>query len=318
MLLISVVLVCLMGKYPLSVNDIFNIIKGEASVLDKAVFFKIRLPRVFFCAIAGAVIAVCGNAYRELFGNPLASPDVLGASSGAGVGTAIALILGMTSFRVQAMGLVFSIIAVIMTVALCSLMGRAKATYLVLSGIVIKALCDSAIMVFKYMSESQGKLAALEYRLMGSFQNVRNIHIIQILPVCAVCLLLLYLLRWRIRILSLGDDEAIALGMNAGRLRVVCIILATLPVAATVSVTGVISWAGLIVPHAVSFLCPGDFKDNFLTCVVAGAVFMIWTDTAARTITSTEIPISILTSFMGAVLLGAFLIYRKRRGKEDE
>lgn len=317
-LAVSAVFACAAGKYPLSLFDIADIILGKKTGIAANVFLKIRLPRVVFSAIAGMILSVSGHAYRELFSNPLASPDVLGTSSGAGVGTAAALVLGMSSYAVGAMSMAGAAAATAFTVMLAFLMGKTKPEILILSGIAVKALCDALLMALKYMADPNGQLAALEYRLMGTFQNVRTEHIIEIIPTAAVSLAVLYALRWRIRVLALGDDEAKSLGIPPNAVRIVCIVFAALPVAKTVSVTGVISWVGLIVPHFVSMLVPGDFKDNFLLTLLCGGIFMIWTDTAARTLTDAEIPISILTSLAGAVFLLAVLAVRRRKGADIE
>ena len=317
LLILSIAAVCTFGRYPLSANEILGIITGRIDGIPEGVFFKIRLPRVLFSTFSGAVLALCGFAYQELFSNPLASPDVLGASGGASVGAALAIAFGYGSFYVQISALAFSLFSVALTVILATLIGKTRAFSLVLSGIVVKAICDASLMALKYTVDSEGALAAIEYRLMGSFRDVRNIHLLQVISIALPMVTILYLLRWRIRLLTLGDEEAEAMGIPAGKLRIFCIAAATIPAAAVVAVTGIVSWIGLIVPHTVRIFVKGDFKDNFFICAVYGAVFTVWTDTAARTLSTAEIPVSILTSLAGAVFLFAVLIFRKNRRGDD-
>lgn len=308
----------MIGKYPLTFDDIVAILLGEKGGIASSVFLKIRLPRVIFSALSGAVLSLSGYAYRELFANSLASPDVLGASSGAGVGAGVALVIGSASYAVGLCSMTGALTAVLLTVLLASLMGKTKPEVLILSGIAVKALCDALLMALKYTADPNGQLAALEYRLMGTFQNVRTEHIFSALPWILASVAVLFAFRWRIRLLTLGDDEAKSLGVPPVLLRIICISAATVPVAVTVSVTGIISWAGLIVPHFVSLLVPGDFKDNFFLAMLCGGIFMMWTDTVARSVTDAEIPISILTSLVGAVFLIAVLALRRMRGGSRE
>ena len=318
-LLVSFLCTCCIGRYPVTFADMVSAFGAGEKSMGADVFLKIRLPRAFFSALCGMALAVSGYAYQELFSNPLASPDVLGASAGASVGASAAILAGVSGFIVSGASLAGGLAAVALAVMLARLMGIRRGTGLILAGIVVKAVCDSVIMAFKYTADPDGTLAAIEYRLMGSFQTVRSENIVVPTVMIIIPLVFLYAVRWRIQILTLGDDEAISLGLSAGSLRILCIAAATIPAAASVSVTGVVAWTGLIVPHAVRFFAGDDFVKNFGICALSGGVFMLWTDTAARSVSAAEIPISILTSLLGALFLVAVLIQKNRfrAGSDD-
>lgn len=304
---------CCIGRYSLSPGDIIKIIfLEETDSVNTGIFFNIRLPRIIFAAVNGAAMAVSGYVYQELFRNPLAAPDVLGVSGGACVGAVAAMLAGFSTIAIQAAGLIFGLFTVALTIGLSMLMGRRRIISLVLAGIIIKAAADATVMAFKYMADPLGELTYIDYKLMGSYHTVRWDDVQMLFFLTVIPLFVLYLLRWKLQILSLGDQEAKSMGLNAGRLRIILIVLATLPVAAGVSVTGVVSWVGLIVPHAIRFFAGGSLKNDFGISVFAGAAFMIWADTAARSLSTAEIPISIITSTVGAAFLLVILIKRRR------
>ena len=309
-LALSFAAVCMIGRYPISPAALLRFLGGEKSTAA-SVFFRIRLPRAVFSALCGMSLALSGYAYQELFQNPLASPDVLGASGGAAVGATAVLLAGGGMAAIWGASLIGAFAAVGLALLLSRLFGRAQTVTLILAGIVIKALADSLLMVFKYTADTGGTLAAIEYRLMGTLQTVRAAHLLPTALLALPPLVLLYLLRWRIQILSLGEGEAHSLGITPWAFRAVCLALATIPAAAAVAVTGVVSWVGLIVPHAVRLFAGGSFKENFGFCGVCGAIFLLWIDTAARSLTAAEIPLSILTSFAGALFLMLFLALRR-------
>lgn len=311
---LSFAAVLCIGRFPLTVNDIRNIITGaETDGIKKSVFLSVRLPRAVFAAVNGAALAVSGYTYQELFRNPLAAPDVLGVSGGACVGAAAAMLAGFSAAAVQISSLAFGLLTVAVTVGLSLLIGRRRTVSLVLAGIVVKAAADAVIMCLKYTADPTGQMAYIDYKLMGSYHTVSWDDVYMLLLFTAIPLGILYFFRWRLQILSLGDEEAKSLGVSSGILRVIIIILATVPVAAGVSVTGIVSWAGLIVPHTVRFFADGNIKKDFGLCIFAGGAFMLWADAAARSLTAAEIPISIITSTVGAAFLLIVLVRKKRR-----
>lgn len=210
------------------------------------------------------------------------------------------MLAGFSAAAVQISSLAFGLLTVAVTVGLSLLIGRRRTVSLVLAGIVVKAAADAVIMCLKYTADPTGQMAYIDYKLMGSYHTVSWDDVYMLLLFTAIPLGILYFFRWRLQILSLGDEEAKSLGVSSGILRVIIIILATVPVAAGVSVTGIVSWAGLIVPHTVRFFADGNIKKDFGLCIFAGGAFMLWADAAARSLTAAEIPISIITSTVGA------------------
>ncbi|MGN1148923.1 MAG: FecCD family ABC transporter permease [Lachnospiraceae bacterium] len=314
----SVLVTCCIGRFPLSLRDIWEICVGTMEeAIKRDVFLKIRLSRTFFVGMTGAALAIAGLVYQELFQNPLVSPDVLGVSSGACVGAVGAILLGGSALLIQTSAMVFGLLAVFLTIALSRLIGRQQAVNMILAGIVVKAVADAVIMAFKYLADPNRQLPSIDYWLMGSFHTVRWTEVLMVLPFFIISLLLLWLLRFKLQVMSLGEEEAKSLGIPVEGLRFFCILLATVLVASSVSVTGVISWVGLIVPHMVRFFTGHNLMKNFGICGCAGAILMIWTDTLARSLSAAEIPISILTSFIGAVFLFFVLIRRRRRGEAE-
>lgn len=311
---------CCVGRYPLSLTDIWSLCIGvmEEDAMKTSVFLKIRLPRTVFAGITGAALSISGLVYQELFRNPLVSPDVLGVGGGASVGAVAAIVCGGGVIAVRAFALVGGLTAVALALLLAKWIGTGgqdgeRTVGMVLAGIVVKALADAAVMALKYTADPSRQLPSIDYWLMGSLQNIRWKEVLYMLPFALFPLGFLYLLRWRIQVLSFGDDEAKSLGIPVGLVKVICAAAACVPVAAGAAVTGVISWVGLIVPHMVRRLSGEGVTKNFSLCGLAGASFMMLTDMLARSLTAAEIPISILTSAAGAVfLLGIFLKNRYR------
>ena len=303
---------CCVGRYPLTLADLWNIcIGGIEDAMKTNVFLKIRLPRTVFAGITGASLSISGLVYQELFRNPLVSPDVLGVGGGASVGAVAAIVCGGGIIAVRGSALAGGLLAVAAALFLARLIGSGRADSLgsqrtvgmVLSGIVVKALADAAVMALKYTADPSRQLPSIDYWMMGSLQNIRWAEVLYVLPFALVPLGVLYLMRWRIQVMSFGDDEAKSLGIPTGAVKIICVAAACIPAAAGTAVTGVISWAGLIVPHMVRRFSGEGLTKNFSLCGLTGASFMMLTDMLARSLTAAEIPISILTSAAGAVFL---------------
>lgn len=306
---------CCIGRYPMTARELWEIFSGAgADTVRGDVLLKIRLPRILFAGMSGAALAVAGLVYQELFQNPLVSPDILGVSGGACVGAVGAILAGGTAFAVQASALTFGIATVLFTAALSVLIGRKSMMSLILSGIVVKALMDAALMACKYLADPSRQLPSIDYWMMGSFHTVKWAEVKMVLPFFAVSLLALWLLRWKLQVISMGEEEAGSLGIPVGAVKMTGILAATVMVASSVSVSGIVVWTGLIVPHMVRIFSGESLMKNFGLCGCGGAVFMIWMDTLARSLTSAEIPVSILTSAAGAAFLIAILARRKRKG----
>lgn len=314
----SFLLSCLWGRYPLSPADLWEILSGQAAgTMKETVFWNIRVARTCVTALCGAALSLAGFVYQGLFRNPLVSPDVLGVSGGASVGAICAILFfGGSTAALQ----LFSFAGGMVTVALSLLLARAiggnRYFNLIISGIILSALANAAIMALKYMADPTQELAVIDYWLMGSFNLASWDKLRLIAPPILAAGAVLVLLRYRLKVLTLGDEEAASLGIPVGPTRLICIAAATVLVAASVMVSGIVSWVGLIVPHLVRSVLGDRFEANLFHSILCGASLLLIADTLARSLLPSEIPISILTSLIGALFLAAFLLRRNRRERE--
>lgn len=299
------------GKYPISLQEIFNIILGnEVRDMTSNVFYTLRLPRTMMVLLAGVGLSVSGSVYQTIFKNPLATPDIIGVSSGANLGAAIAIVFfAGSTISITAFAFLGGLCAVFIALTLTKLCKNRSISTFVLAGIVVSSLAQGFIMFLKYIADPERELAAIEFWTMGSFASITGNKLISILPYFTIGILVLFLLRWQINVLSLSDEEAKSLGVKVNTIRVIVIIAATLVVASIVSVTGFISFIGLIGPHIARMLTKkNDFNTTILSALV-GAIILLVADILARSIASSEIPISILTTFIGSPFL-AYLMSR--------
>ncbi|MBM6829430.1 iron ABC transporter permease [Anaerotignum lactatifermentans] len=308
---------CCVGRYDLSMTDIGQILLGWCDDAMKCnVFWRIRLSRTFLVAVSGGALALAGFVYQSMFQNPLVSPDVLGVSSGCSVGAITALLFfGGSAVISQALSFAAGLAVVALSVALAQAMGGRKLYSLILAGIILGALSNAVIMTLKYGADPSRQLAAIEYWLMGSFHTANWSDGIVAGLLSLGAFLLLFLLRWQLKLLILGGEEAFALGVRVLPVRLGGILGATVLTAAVVSVAGVVSWIGLIVPHMVRMIFGERFEDNFIQSVFCGSILLMIADTLARSIFTAEIPISILTSLIGAIFLVVFLLTRRKEGR---
>jgi iron complex transport system permease protein len=291
-------------------NLIFKITKTWTSNMETVVF-NIRLPRILLGCLVGGCLSVAGASYQGVFKNPMAAPDILGASSGAAFGAAMAIFFGASNSMVTASAFMFSLL----TVCLVYLVGqRAKGNRLlnlILAGIMISSLFSAGTSYIKLVADPNNKLPQITYWLMGSLAGAKIGEVLFVIIPMAAGLIPLFMLRWRINLLTLGDDEARTMGINAGALRFVIVICATLVTAASVSVSGMIGWVGLVIPHLSRRLVGNNYKFLLPASLLFGAAFMLVVDNVSRNLLPTEIPIGILTAFVGA----PFFIYLIMRGK---
>lgn len=279
---------------------------------QETLFFQVRLPRIVLALMVGCSLAAAGAAYQGTFQNPLVSPDILGASQGAAFGAAVAILLGLGAFGVSALAFVFSIAAVLLVLLIGT---RAKGNHLlivVLAGVMISSLFQAGVSYTKLIADPTDQLAAITYWLMGSLTGARwNDLAMAAVPITAG-LALLFALRWRINVLTMGDDEASTMGVNARRTRLFVILAATLVTAASVAVSGMIGWVGLVIPHFSRMIIGCDYRKLLPASMLMGASFMLIVDDFARLIATSEIPIGILTAFVGAPFF-LYLITRKKQ-----
>lgn len=316
-LLITFFVSLFVGRYLISPYEVSGILLdgllGEAGDgMAYSVVWNLRLPRTLLNCFVGAGLAVAGGAFQGIFRNPLVSPDVLGVSSGAAFGAALGILLSGMNHLATVMALLFGIVSVFMTYTLSKLRGESSTLSLVLSGMIISAVFSALISLIKYVADPYDKLPAITYWLMGSFASASysNLQMAGI-PIFLGTVVLL-LLRWRINILSLGDEDAYSLGVNPVKTRRAIIIMATLITASCVTVTGVIGWVGLVIPHICRMLIGVDHMKLLPVSCVVGAAFMIIVDSTARTVTAAEIPIGILTALVGAPFFA--LLFKRAKG----
>ncbi len=322
-LLLAVLLVgsFLVGQYALSPRELAGVLWArltgapqDATTVADTIVFQIRLPRVLGAIVVGAALAAAGATYQAMFRNPLVSPDILGVSAGAGLGAALGIFLALPVVATQLLafgGGLATVLAVYLIAR--AVRGHDPVLVLVLAGVVLGTLAGACISLVKYLADPYDQLPAITFWLLGSLSALGPGEVLAVLPLTLVGLMPLVLLRWRMNVLSLGDDEARALGVDAARLRLVFIAAATLITAAATSVSGVIGWVGLIIPHLARVLVGPDFARLLPASMLLGGGFLLAVDDVARGAAPIELPLGILTALLGAPLF-LWLLACTRRG----
>lgn len=306
--LIGVILVNLiLGAYPVSFYELgqwiswrFGIsVEPEKNII--IVIENIRAPRIIAALVIGAGLSCAGAAYQSLFRNPLVSPDLLAVSSGAAVGASLSIIFSLSFFMLQLGAFIGGVAAVCTVLAIARIARhRDKILALVLSGIVVSALFGSGVSLIKIIADPYEQLPLLTFWLLGSLSRIQNYEILPLIPIFFVSICLIIAMRFRIDVMTVGEEEAQTLGIHTGYIRLAVIALATLLTSAAVSISGIIGWVGLVVPHITRMIVGPSFgKMGFLSAVFGG-IFLLVVDTLARTLTSVEIPLGILTALIGA------------------
>ena len=278
------------------------------------VFYYIRLPRVILAFVVGASLCASGTVFQGIFRNPLASPDILGVASGCSFGAALGIMLDTSlPYDVQFFSFFFGLIAMLLVYFLSGLRKNGNLVMLILAGMIVSALFCSGISLLKYLADPLDQLPAIVFWIMGGLHRASWLTLKPLLYLATPLLTVLLLLSWKLNILAQGEEEAEALGLNVKRYRLALVLINTLLIAASVSVCGSIGWIGLMIPHISRMLVGHDHLYSLPFSMVSGGVFLMLLDTLARSISSSEIPVSIITSITGALFL-AFLI-NGRRGK---
>jgi iron complex transport system permease protein len=307
------------GPFPLQLADVgrsvmrfFGLFDGQFTQ-GEIVFSRIRLPRIIAAVIVGAALAGAGCAYQTLFRNPLVSPDILGVSSGAGLGAVLGILLSLPVAGIQTLAFGFGLVTVALVYLIATaLHGHDRTLVLVLSGVVVGALAGASISLVKILADPYDQLPAITFWLLGSLASVKLSDLSLVAPLVLVGLVPLVLLRWRIGVLSLGDDEARALGVDVTHLRLLVIGAATLMTASVVAISGVIGWIGLMIPHIARMIVGPNFSRLLPAAMLMGAAFMLLVDTLARSIARIETPLGILTAVLGA----PFFLWLLARGRK--
>jgi len=286
---------------------------GLPSTIDTVVF-NVRGPRIVAAILVGAALAAAGAAYQGLFRNPLVSPDILGVSTGAALGAVTGIYLSLGVVAIQSLAFVVGLGAVAVVYATGAALRRHDPILiLVLAGIVIGTLLGSCVSLLKYLADPYNQLPAITFWLLGSLASVTIGDLKAVTPSVVLGLVPLVLLRWRMNVMTLGEDEARALGVDTRRLRLVVIAAATLMTAGVVSISGVVGWIGLLVPHLARFLVGPDFRRLLPVSILLGAGYLLGVDTLARTMARIEIPLGVLTAFIGAPFF-IWVLAASRRG----
>ena len=307
-LLIALAIVSLcVGKYPLSLE---KLLAGHD--LQWNVFLTLRLSRTIVGIIGGFALGVAGFVYQTVFRNALASPDIIGVSSGASAGAAAGILFLSGSLAVTLSSFVGALGAVIVALFLSSLDKSGKNSTIVLAGIAVHSLTQTLLMCLKLTADPERELASIEYWIMGSLSGISGYSITMNLWICMICLSFLFLLHRHIIMLSTEEEEARMLGVSIFSLRLLVLLTATLTVASIISLTGLISFVGLLAPHTARLLTKENRIQTMFLSGLLGGILLCGADILARSVASTELPVSIFTSLLGAPFL-VYLILRERR-----
>jgi iron complex transport system permease protein len=303
----ALVLALAIGPFSLNADDVMRAVRRLVGLNDgpqtagEIVLLRVRFPRVAAAALVGAALAGAGTAYQTLFRNPLVSPDILGVATGAGLGAVAGILLSLPVVGIQALAFLLGLATVALVYLIAAVLrGHERTLVLVLSGIVVGALAGACISLVKILADPYDQLPAITFWLLGSLAGVKLADLAAVAPLVLVGLVPLVLLRWRIGVLSLGDDEARSLGVDVPRLRALVIAAATLMTASVVAVSGVIGWVGLMMPHIARMMVGPNFARLLPAAMLLGASFMLVVDTLGRSIARIETPIGILTAVLGA------------------
>lgn len=322
--LIATILASLtIGRYGVPFNQIIDIFTqritgqgvSEANKEANLVLSVIRIPRILLTIMVGAALSASGAAFQGLFKNPMVSPDILGVSSAAGAGAALAILIGTSSAGVNIVAFGFGIGAVLLVMLLAKAIGRGSSTVLimVLSGVVVSSFFRAMTSLAKYIADADNKLPEITFWLMGSFAKSgsnRNVIIMLIALILGAAPLLA--MRWRMNVLSFGEEEAKAMGININRMRAVIVVCSTLLTASSVCLCGSIEWVGLIMPHITRLLVGPNYRVLLPTAMLGGGIFMLVVDNFSRAIIPGELPVGIITSLIGAPLF-IFMLFKGRR-----
>lgn len=325
----------LIGRYGVPVTDALRILghrvallleRGLSSLLGRPLSFlpetvrwteqmetvviNIRLPRILLACLVGCCLSSAGAAYQSVFQNPMAAPDILGASSGAAFGAALAILLGLPTRLITLLAFLLSVATVLVVYLVGQRAPGKRVVNLILAGIMVSSLFSAGTSFIKLVADPSNVLPAITYWLMGSLSGARLQDVSFVLLPMALGLLPLLLLRWRMNILTLGDEEARTMGVHPNRLRLIVVLCSTLVTASSVSVSGMIGWVGLVIPHLARKMVGSDHRYLMPATMLLGAAFLLAVDNVSRNLLATEIPIGILTAFIGAPFF-LYLILRK-------
>ena len=299
-------LICMcVGRMEVPLSDVVKSIAAlftgqKNNIQNYSIIVNLRLPRILMAIIVGAGLTCAGNTFQSLFSNPLATPDILGVTSGTCVGAILAIILSCSILETQLIALVFGLASVAFTIRIAGQNKSGSMVYLVLAGVIASSLFNAIGSLLKYTADPQDKLPEITYWLMGSFTSATYRKILIGSPFILAGIVIIYLLRWRLNILALSEDEAKASGIDLKKTRLIFILASTIITASAVSMCGQVGWIGLLIPHCARMLVGSNNRYVVPVSISLGASFMILIDTLSRTLSVIELPLSVLTAIIGA------------------
>jgi iron complex transport system permease protein len=296
-----------LGRYPVGLGDLVGVLasktlghRTDVSPAIESVILQVRGPRVLAAVLVGAALALAGTTFQGLFRNPLVSPDILGASSGAALGAVVGIYLSLGVLAIQAVAFVGGLVAVAAVYAIGSAVrSRDPILVLVLTGVVVGSLFGAGVGLVKYLADPYNQLPAMTFWLLGSLSATTAPDLVPLFGPIAIGAVVLIALRWRMNVMSQPEEEARALGVATGPLRIAIIAAATLVTSASVAAAGIIGWVGLVVPHLARSLVGPDFARLLPAAAILGGGYLLLIDTLARTMAQVEIPLGILTAVIG-------------------
>ena len=310
----------LVGRYEISVTTILDIFRSRVVDVDQywddtlgVVVLDVRFPRIVLAILVGGALSVAGASYQTLFKNPLASPDILGVSAGAGFGAALAMINDANWVAIQVSALVFGLLAVVIAYGIANLFGGKSITVLVLGGIVVSSLFQALLSIMKTLADTENQLPSITFWLMGSLSRGVNRDVLVMLPALLVSLLALFVFRHHVDALAAGEDEARTLGVNVTLVKTVIVAASTLMTVCAVSICGIVGWVGLVIPHIARMFAGAGYARILVVSFLLGGLFLLCIDNIVRGIPTVEVPLGVLTAIIGTPIFAA-LLPRLRQG----
>lgn len=302
------------GRYPVSPGQALGVLgkyllglEGDWPETIETVIMQVRLPRILAALLIGAGLSVSGAAFQGVFRNPLVSPFILGVASGAGFGAALAILLANSTLMVQAGAVGFGALSVLLAYGLSRLYRTGQTLVLVLCGVIVGTFFSSLLALVKYLADPYDKLPVIVYWLMGSLASLSRDDLLSAAAPMLLGMAALWLVRWRLNVLALGDEEARALGVEAGRLKLWVVIAATVTTACAVSISGIIGWVGLVIPHLARMIYGPDYRRLIPASLSLGGCYLLLIDDLARNLSAGEVPLGILTATLGAPIFALAL-----------
>ncbi|WP_028930699.1 FecCD family ABC transporter permease [Pseudonocardia asaccharolytica] len=306
--LVAIVLVSFpLGPFAVDTGTVLRVLIAKvtgaghgAGAVEETIVAQVRLPRIIGAVLVGAGLAAAGAGYQSMFRNPLVSPAILGVSAGAGFGAALGLLAELPWPAIQAMAFVFGLVAAALALTIARLLGRGSTVVLVLAGVVVSTLFQAFISITQFMANPEDTLPSITFWLMGGLGRIRSEDLIGAAVLIVICLAALYTVRWPVTVLAAGSDEASTLGVNRALTWAVVIGASTLLTATAVSLAGIVGWVGLVVPHLARMIVGPSFDRLLPAAVLMGAGFLVLVDDVARSASTMELPLGVLTAVIGA------------------